>query len=502
MITLASRLMLACALAYSTYAISAPAQNDPSPTGRCFSHLNEMISGDTLDLNNSLCYLNNQFELDKLAAFLTQHPQIKSVKFFNFAKASIKPLIDIPTLTSVISFPTAASDAQLMAGTNKYESLTLYGELTDADMKAIAESTSIHSLIAINTSPISATDAGFLALSNNKNLHEITINARNQATDVGLLALLKNDQLITLGLDQDTVSDDVANAIANHPSLQTLSLGDTISSEELKAIIGNQHLRNFTIHYRSLDDETAALLAKNENLNAINANARRINDKGIYALAKLPALSTLELIVVGDKISDEALASLIANPSLHSLILHNFGSHEVQMGPKTLLSLATNTSLNNIDLNWFKNGDAIATAIARNPAIRTVSIRGSFVTSAGAKALTKATLNQLIIEQNQTKIDDEGGIALASNSHLLSLTLTNNNLTSESAKAFAKNTTLQLLDLPGNRVDDEGAKALAANTTLKVINLYGNRLSQNGVKTLEANTTFVNLITSVNAQSR
>jgi Leucine-rich repeat (LRR) protein len=109
-----------------------------------------------------------------------------------------------------------------------------------------------------------------------------------------------------------------------------------------------------------------------------------------------------------------------------------------------------------------------------------------------ARALAGNTTLQTI-DLTNNRIGDEGAIALAGNTTLQTLDLTNNRIGYEGARALADNKTLQTLNLDSNEIGDEGAIALAGNTTLQTLNLSDNKIGDEGARVLANNTTLQTL---------
>lgn len=479
----------------SIYAL--PSNMKEVSSNQCLLHLNEMVVGDSLNPSDFLCSINSDKGMALLAAVLADRPEIKKVKIMNFF-VSMKPLADIPSLISLQVYAADFGDVQAFASNRTLKELTVFDSVSDDDLKALAANSSLRRLrvngFRLGTGVIS--DEGAIALAQNTTLDSISLNTPNLITNAGMLTLAKNQHLKALGLNHNVLSDKVSQAIAHHSALQKLFVRKIETREGFMAIAGNKHITSFSDRDDLIDDKMAIALSKNPGLTKLDLNLGLITDKGISALSHLPSLNVLILEIDSRKISDDALASLVANRSLRKLSLYNAGWPDSIMGPKTRAALADNTTLETLYLSNFDNGDDIAAALALNPSIREVTLRQIPVGPNGADSFAKSTIPAIILFENPLGIGDAGAIALAGNTFITRLELNGNNLGSEAAKALAKNTSLTHLRLASNHIDDEGAMAFANNQTLKLLNLINNKVSDTSILALQNNPFFASMMVS------
>lgn len=151
-----------------------------------------------------------------------------------------------------------------------------------------------------------------------------------------------------------------------------------------------------------------------------------------------------------------------------------------------------------LDLHCNLIGEEGAIALASNSCLRRLWLSDNPVTDAAAQAF--ANNNRLLsLEVSGTSIRNEGAAALARNGTLVSLGLAENGLLDSVAIAFANNHHLTYLNLSGNFIGIEGARSLVKMSSLRVLNLSSNALKDEGVRILAQNTYVTRLYVSWNS---
>jgi hypothetical protein len=338
---------------------------------------------------------------------------------------------------------------------------------------------------------ISLLTAGFLTTSTFANPTPIETNAcikniDEQRSSPGVL-YFDNCRL------EDKDIAEIDTYLTNHPRIFGLSLykENLLSPSAIIKIADHSNLKMFVAVETQADDETAAVLATNKNIQIVELLNTNVTSAGVKALNKNTSIR--ELALGGHNIlNDESIQAISENPTLLSFY-------------------AINDTVNLAHLK----------VLANTNSSKKLGFYNSIITPEGAEILAKSSLAQLeivntnedmtkvaeILAKNHTMnellindgyISDEGVKALAENETLTFLDLTNNKITSKGAAYFAKNKTLGWLWLSRNEITDAGAVELAKNTNLGLLILDSNQIGSEGAIALAKNTTLAQLDVSRN----
>ncbi len=245
--------------------------------------------------------------------------------------------------------------------------------------------------------------------------------------------------------------------------------------------------------------------------NYVNSNELDLSDGGvedsdipriITYLQNHPAINALNLANNFD-LTSGAMAKLATVTTLTALNLaRDFKDCENNictggLEGKDTLAFANNTSLTYLNLYNNSIGDEGAINIAKNPHLTILDVSANNISDLGGQALAQNKLLEELdlgenegitsktalalsentalhhLELQQTKVDDEGAIALASKLRLDYLALGEDNITDKSAQAFADNTTIEDLDLAGTKMTADGAVILSKNTVIDKLDFSG-----------------------------
>lgn len=304
---------------------------------------------------------------------------------------------------------------------------------------------------------------------------EVFVNAIRKNTNITNLSLS--------GMDFSNQGAAILHALANHPTLKSISLS---------------YIENF-------DSEVfIELCAMNVNITNMELNSIEFGSHAgtvFQALGNHPTLQSLNLLFL--KNFDPQTLIPFAEAMENNQTLKKLSFQGNNLGNVGAAIIAAILSVNNSleELSFYDNRlgsqgvSTIATALQTNTGLKSFSLKEWYLGSAAGCAIAEAlkvnnTLRSLTLYQNH--FAEDVGLAFAEvlkvNKALTSLEVSQNGLgptgVSAIAEALKVNETLQKLDLsithPGNEAGKMMANALKVNKTLKSLDFHQNDIRNSG----------------------
>ncbi|MHB1948259.1 MAG: leucine-rich repeat domain-containing protein [Gammaproteobacteria bacterium] len=332
-------------------------------------------------------------------------------QFEQFLNAN--PDISVFVLSNVNS-ENVSSLANMLA-TNKTLD-TLYfikAHIGPAELEKIATNKNIDSYALVGNH---IDDKSFLALNSNKSIRLLIFGESSVSVDA-LNKFIDIHPIDFLGLENIALSDTEFNSIIQHIDTQQLTtlFIDNISAKNIAAIKQLNQLNDLMIKNQQISNETMTAISQLQKLNALDLTDNDFNPAAVRDLANLKNLRSLKII---------------------------------------------NTHANN-SLSNFGIGDKGALILAQLPKLVSLTLIDQNITDTGAIAIANSTSSQLNLHSN--KVGNAGGIALAHNTRIDDLDISQNLLTDVSAYEFAKTMTLKDLVVCNNDFSLEAISALKNN---------------------------------------
>ena len=325
----------------------------------------------------------------------------------------------------------------------------------------------------------------FKALEANRALSSLDLSNNNvgNAESAALAkAMAVNTTLIDINLSVNGITEAGAPYLA-----QILQVNSRLKSMAL----GGNHLSDFGC------DLLAVALRSNTALTSLDLRANGVVEGAEALLRGLECNSTLQLLDLSEN-GWRNSKILFANPRNKSVHILHRAMHYVDC---VLLAsaLASNATLTSVSLR--DSGVAaddckvLAQALEVNAKLSFVDLAGNKIDGAGCIPLAKAlemnkALTSIILDENS--IGNAGAVALGKalevNSTLTVVKLRDNQIGMEGGEALGnalrKNTTVCEIDLGNNEIGEEGSTvlfdALAANGTVTSLRIDGNNISDAG----------------------
>ncbi len=259
----------------------------------------------------------------------------------------------------------------------------------------------------------------------------------------------KNHVLKSLNLEGTHIGDGAADILSTHPTLTSLDLSQCdISNTGVAVLMKNHVLRELILEMNNIDDDGALHLSTHPGLTKLNLFGCKITDKGVGFLMENHVLRDLNL-EVNRLLSDESVRLLSTHPTLTRLSLAY-----CPIGLTGAAHFLQNTVLRSLNLSYIfppqsaSNilGNRLAVDFSKHPTLTRLSLKGCH-------------------------IDDEGAIALASNTRLTWLSLMDNPIGFLGAIALALNESLKTLKVSIADEKQLGWLFLLGNQNLKSLTI-------------------------------
>ena len=310
------------------------------------------------------------------------------------------------------------------------------------------------------------------------------------------------------------IADDLA-AVIDHNSLQKLWLANndlrSCASTILQSLSKIRTLAKLDLSGNNMSEEVADFLASaiasNSSLEDLRLTDNRLTTSGIVTIAKsLSNISTLKYLSVQSNLISEEAADSIA-----SVIKINTGIEELYLGNnklgagalKIIRALKEVSSLKVLDLENNNTSGIIAddlAAVIDHNSVQKLWLANNDLRSCAStilQSLSKiTTLTNLNLSGNDMseEVADFLASAIASNSSLEDLRLTDNRLTTSGivtiAKSLSNISTLKCLSVKSNLISEEAADSIASvikiNTGIEELYLGNNKLGAGALKIIRA----------------
>lgn len=243
-----------------------------------------------------------------------------------------------------------------------------------------------------------------------------------------------------------TLSDEDIPAIMaylqSHPNVTDLSLAKRyyLKDVTLSWLINNTRLKSLDLSGIDIDHLTMAALANNSLLSYLDLSNDHIDDRSATSLSRMTGLNTL--ILDGNPITDDTIFALAGKLSITELSLADTEIHEIG-----ILYLTAYFKLKYLNLRDTK-GLSIesVSALANDTTLETLDLTNTGVYDQLAEPLSHAsTLKVLRLEYNH--IGDAGGMAIANNLIVNDLYLSSDEMSKETIEAIKANKNIKHLHL-------------------------------------------------------
>ncbi len=236
---------------------------------------------------------------------------------------TLTPLEALPTLENLDLFwhvrELSTETFDVLPSLPNLTALGCDGKLSDdTAMRHIGQIPNLKNLRAQATT---ATEPGFLALSQSRTLEKLwTGRDPNNLTDRAFRALAQIPTLTNLGVSLANLSDAVLAELPNFPALTEITPID-LSDDGFRHLGHCPRLTRLCCMYCRETTDLATEHIAHLNLNSYYAGLTQITDHSLVLLSKMACLEALELFETRH-ISDEGLKHLVALPNLKELNLY------------------------------------------------------------------------------------------------------------------------------------------------------------------------------------
>lgn len=263
--------------------------------------------------------------------------------------------------------------------------------------------------------------------------------------------LLKEKHLTSLDIsDNETLGDDLVDALANNNTLTTLSMQNVRAS-----------------------DKTAFALQYNSTLTTLNLGYNNLTDQGIKALATVSSIR--DLSISDNNATEAGIMAIAKDTSLQAIDLG-----DMPVSPAIASVLAKNPQLKKLGLYGTTFGDDAAAALAHNSTIQSLDLRGTKITIKGMTSI--ATLSALEeVNVDRTEVGAGVGQAFANHPRLKALELGYSPISFQDVLAISRLPKLEILSVSGASLDDKAATQLTNLTNLREIWIDAYDMSDAGI---------------------
>ena len=288
-----------------------------------------------------------------------------------------------------ISYRTGSPKLTALTTLPRLEALTIYGSVTDADVRAIARCSQLRGLDL--TSP-AMTDVSAEAIGSLRSLEALRIPTAS-ITDAGASWLAQLQSLRELDLSKTAIGDAGLEHLAALSSLRVVDLSETKIRDSGLRFVGAWHaLRSLDLSETALDGSGFDALNPLADLSSLDVSYCNIRDEGLIRLAPLRNLMSLD-VNGNENLGDAGLATLAQMPFLRSLAVARTGITSAGLaaiGPHEFV-MSANLERTAID-------DSAIETLLTFPKLRFARFSHSRVSLAGLRALAKGApgLAQLI----------------------------------------------------------------------------------------------------------
>ncbi len=236
--------------------------------------------------------------------------------------------------------------------------------------------------------PISITDAGLDSLSSFTRLEELGL-SDSLIGDTTLARIAGLTTLKRLRLARTSITDAGLAHLSGPKNLEELDLRDAgehghrVTTAGLGALRGLTKLRRLDLAGTAAENSVLALISQMPNLNELDLRRTKVTGAGLAHLSGLAGLEILEL--TGLSVGDEDVLHLARLRALRRLTLSGRG-----ISDRSLDTITNLTNLEGLILDKAAITDAGLQKIADLPKLAVVGLKGTDVTTDGARWLRRA----------------------------------------------------------------------------------------------------------------
>lgn len=380
---------------------------------------------------------------------LTQINSLEQLKLdhtldFDFDHIISKRLAEMALLKELTLNRTNIDDFGIyyLASSSSLKKLTILSStdgyrITSAGVAALANNQSIIDLSIIDQE---IGYRGATVLASNPHLIHLNLNG-NKLQDLGVSAFAKNNTLKSLSVERNEITSDGLINLSENSTLTTLNLegNSGIGDEGIMALANMKSLThlNLSISSNSNKDLSIAYLVNHLNLQWLAINSIKIGKKSAEAIGHNKTL--VHLFAHNCELDNDTLALLLKNQAFKELDLsrNNFSA-------KTVAKMASLPNLEKLSLseNQSWSNDDVAIQIAKNPHIKILYFASAGLRNDGAYALAKnTTLKELYIRNNA--IEDNGANAFIENETLNVLDISTNKISKEGREKLSNHKSIE-----------------------------------------------------------
>ena len=289
--------------------------------------------------------------------------------------------------------------------------------------------------------------------------------------DCGIRLIMEASQdLNATNFIEEHSAETLRNSAGAIIGLQLANKG--LTDNDLKCLQSFNRLQLLFLDDNPITDMSIPHLIKHSDLRLLRMRGSRITDQGV---AKLAGLKLVDLSLDNTTVTDEALKSLTAMPSLETLWLDN--TRITEEGLKHLIKLP---KLRYLCVNSSQITDRGIQTISEISGLTMLEMNDTEITDDGIQSIGKLKELKRFWGAN-TKVSDDGVRALSGLIELRELLLRGTEVTDASIPYFNKLARLEQLDISGTKVSDVGLSRLSV-PSLKQIDLRGTNVSAAGVE--------------------
>ena len=257
--------------------------------------------------------------------------------------------------------------------------------VTDTDLRRLNR---YSALSVLDLSLTHITDGGMQEIKNLRGVTDLNLYFAEYVTDEGVAAIKDWKRLKRLNLHGTKAGDSALDHIAGLTLLESLDVGSTLMTDVgLERLTGLTNLRALTMGGNELGDAGMQALRQMPNLTHLDLSGRQGNDKNVWSIAM--SNTGLQAVLTLKSLRELRFSCVSTSVGIEGAKLGEVSTLSVTQ--KWLEQLESLTGLERLKLQGCGriNDEAVADLIAM-PSLREVDLKGTAVTEKGAGMLRAA----------------------------------------------------------------------------------------------------------------
>ncbi|HLK22547.1 MAG TPA: hypothetical protein VKT81_26555 [Bryobacteraceae bacterium] len=263
--------------------------------------------------------------------------------------------------------------------------------VTDIDLRRLNH---YPALSVLDLSLTHITDGGMQEIKGLRGITDFNLYFAEYVTDEGVAAIKEWKQLRRLNLHGTKAGDSALEHIAGLTLLEWLDVGSTLMTDVgLERLASLTNLRSLTMGANELSDAGMQALRQMPNLTYLDLSGRQGNDKNVWSIAM--SNSGLQAVLTLKNLHELRFACVSTAVGIEGNKLGEVST--LSITEKWLEQIKSLTSLERLKLQGCKRIDdeAVAQLIAM-PSLREVDLKGTSVTEKGAQMFRAAKPNAVV----------------------------------------------------------------------------------------------------------